>query len=146
MNGSMLTNLVTLIKWINSLKDTNYQNPHKEKQIVEQICLLQTEALGLDDFTGGLHQTFKEEMILLSTTSSRKHRQREHFLTHSMRPALLYCQNKKRHYKKGQCKTIILHVYKCKHPQQSISKSNSAMYKKNCSCSQHEQVGFSSGL
>ena len=42
----------------------------------------------IDDFTGGLYQTFKEEMILLSTTSSRKHRQREHFLTHSMRPAL----------------------------------------------------------
>ena len=85
------------------------------------------ETLGLDDFTGGLYQTFKEEMMLLSTTSSRKCRQREHFLTHSMRPALPQCQNKKTHYKKGQRKTIIFRIYKCKHPQQSISKSNSTI-------------------
>ena len=39
--------------------------------------------------TGGFYQTFKEAaMPVIATISSRKLKQTEHFLTHSMRPAL----------------------------------------------------------
>ena len=94
MNNSISPNLIISMKWINFLKNTNYQNSHKEKQITwsptyinetELIInnLPQNKSPNLDSFTCEFYHLMKK-WSQFSKVSSRK-----------LRPAWLITPNHK---------------------------------------------------
>ena len=60
----------------------------------------------------------------------RKQKMKKSFLAHVMSP-VLYPDIETKIEQKKKTTTNILHRYRCKNPQQSISKSNTEVYKKN---------------
>ena len=74
---------------------------------------------------------FKEEIMQFSTISSRKYKQKEHFLTHSVSPALPKYQNQTKPLQERKTTANISHGYSHQNSQQNIINLNPTVYKKN---------------
>jgi hypothetical protein len=101
----IFTNLITQMIQTNFLKDTNYQNSHKEKYNLNRAIPLKEliisnspkrKALDPDGFTGEFYQIFKEELLLIHHNVYHETEAEGLFLTHSMKPGLPQCPTQKK--------------------------------------------------
>ena len=77
---------------------------------------------GPDGFTGEFYQTFREQLTPIILKLFQKLQRKEHFQTHSMRPASPRYQNQTRHHtQKENCRPITLMIIGAKYPNKIIA-------------------------
>ena len=131
MNNSMPANLTTQKKWTRNVSRT-YSPPNLNKRkhnLNRQITRSEIQSAikklpidkspGPDSFTSKFYQTYQEELYQSFSNSSKRLKRRKH----SKSPS-------RKHYQQRKLQVNIFNEYRCKNPQQNLSKPNPVTHKK----------------
>ena len=80
---------------------------------------------------GNSNKDIRKNLYWFFSRSSKRLKRREISQSHSVKPPLPWFKTRQRHYQKIKLQANISDEYRCKNPQQSISKQNPTVHKKD---------------